>query len=71
VVRAASASQMVEYAFEVPTSRIHRAGAAWTRIQSSRPVSGVMFSLASVVLGAGPSQLVEQPLERFVHESLT
>ena len=36
---------MVEYAFDVPTSRIRLARAVRARIQSKRPVSGVMLSI--------------------------
>src|SRR5262245_30203553 len=45
VVRAASASQIVEKALEVPTSRIRVARVARIRSQRSRPVSRVMLSM--------------------------
>src|SRR5688572_7668043 len=45
VERAASASQMVEKALEVPTSRIRVAEVARTMIESRRPVSRVILSI--------------------------
>src|SRR5213596_256444 len=76
VERAASASQMVEKALEVPTSRIRVAPVARTMIEQApriaRDVEHALgaFGLLSVVILSKLGQLLQQLKKSVVHASL-